>query len=522
MRSSGKWCSWSHSRFFRTSFAQDPDRVARFRFATEAQVLASLNHPNIAVLYGIERVAQSIALVLEYVDGETLAERLQRGPLAIRDARPIASQVCAALAAAHDQGIVHRDLKPQNLKIRADGTVKVLDYGIAKALAANDGNAGAATTVASTAAGLIVGTPAYMSPEQARGLPVDRRTDLWAFGGVVFEMLSGRRAFDGETVTDVLAAVIGKDPDWARLPPSTPENWRRLLQWCLEKDVNRRMRDAGDAALLLDAVDAHPPARRSRWGAWAALTAATVVLLVVGWVAARWTDRGTASSDAPLMRFALPVPGALGFADSRIAISASGDRIAFVAGTATGRKLFVRAFNEDAPQILNVAEPGEPFLSPDGESIGFVSGGRLQLIRLSSGVVNSVCPVGGNFFGGAFTPDGTQIVYSSQGRLFRVNAGGGDPVNLQLNGTRTARYPHLLSGGNALLFVSLDPQNNTAAEIIFHDFANGRSTVIGHGSDVRHVAPGHVAILRDNALYVSRSIRVRRNAGNRRRWWRRT
>ena len=389
------------------SVAGDADRVRRFE--NEAQLLASLNHPNIAVLYGIERVEQSIALVLEYVDGETLAERLQRGPLAIRDARPIASQVCAALAAAHDQGIVHRDLKPQNLKIRADGTVKVLDYGIAKALAANDGNAGAATTVASTAAGLIVGTPAYMSPEQARGLPVDRRTDLWAFGGVVFEMLSGRRAFDGETVTDVLAAVIGKDPDWARLPPSTPENWRRLLQWCLEKDVNRRMRDAGDAALLLDAVDAHPPARRSRWGAWAALTAAAVVLLVVGWVAARWTDRGTASSDAPLMRFALPVPGALGFADSRIAISASGDRIAFVAGTATGRKLFVRAFNEDAPQILNVAEPGEPFLSPDGESIGFVSGGRLQLIRLSSGVVNSVCPVGGNFFGGTFTPDGTQI-----------------------------------------------------------------------------------------------------------------
>ena len=481
--------------------AGDADRVRRFE--NEAQLLASLSHPNIAVLFGVERVEQSIALVLEYVDGETLAERLQRGPLPIGDARPIASQVCAALAAAHDQGIVHRDLKPQNLKIRPDGTVKVLDYGIAKALAANDGHAAAGTTITSTAAGLIVGTPAYMSPEQARGFPVDRRTDLWAFGCVLFEMLTGRRAFDGDTVTDVLAAVIGQDPDWTRLPQSTPETWRRVMQWCLEKDVKRRLRDAGDAALLLDAVVAHPPSSRPRPGAWAALTAAAVVLLVVGWVAARWTDRSTPSSDAPLMRFALPVPGALRVADSRIAMSAAGNHIAFVAATPTGRKLFVRAFDEDAPQILNAAEPVEPFLSPDGESIGFASGGRLQLIRRSSGVVETVCPVPGNFFGGTFTADGTHIVYSSGGRLFRVNASGGDPVNLQVHGERAARYPHMVAGGNSLLFVSLDMQGTTAAEIIFHDFSNGRSTVIGNGSDVRYVAPGHVAILRDNALYVS-------------------
>jgi serine/threonine-protein kinase len=481
------------------SVAGDTDRVRRFE--NEAQLLASLNHPNVAVLHGIERVDQSTALVLEYVDGETLAERLQRGPLPIGDARSIASQVCAALAAAHDKSIVHRDLKPQNLKIRPDGTVKVLDFGIAKALAANDGMAGSAATITSTAAGLIVGTPAYMSPEQARGLPVDRRTDLWAFGCVVFEMLSGTRAFDGDTATDVLAAVIGKDPDWARLPQSTPENWRRLLQWCLEKDVNRRLRDAGDAALLLDAPAAHAPSSQSPWRGWAALTAAALTFLVVGWVAARWTARSGASpSDAPLMHLALPVPGAQRLGDSRIAMSAAGDRIAFVAATPAGRQLHVHAFNEETPQILNVAEPAEPFFAPNGESLGFVSGGRLQLIHLASGRVQTVCPVRGTFFGGTISPDGRQIVYASGGRLYRVDAGGGDPVDLQLNTTQMARHPQFLPAGNALLFTLLGP----SADVIFHDFSSGRSIGIGSGSDVRYLASGHVAILRGLALYVAR------------------
>ena len=244
-------------------FALDPERLARFK--REAQVLASLNHSNIAAIYGFEDAKPSTgsgqavqALVLELVEGPTLADRIALGPIPVEEALPIARQIAEALEAAHEQGIVHRDLKPANVKLRPDGTVKVLDFGLAKTLEPDGGDGGDATasptitSPAMTAMGMILGTAAYMSPEQAKGRAADKRSDVWAFGAVLYEMLSGRRAFKGDDVSDTLASVLRQDVDWTVLPASTPAPVRRLIARCLERDVKRRLRDIGEARIVLD------------------------------------------------------------------------------------------------------------------------------------------------------------------------------------------------------------------------------------------------------------------------------
>ncbi len=276
------------------AFASDPDRLARFR--REAQVLAALNHPNIAAIYGFEESTRVHALVLELVEGPTLADRIAQGPVPLDDALPIARQIAEALEAAHEQGLIHRDLKPANIKVRSDGTVKVLDFGLAKALAPPDPahmHASQSPTITSpallTGAGMILGTAAYMSPEQARGKLVDKRTDIWAFGCVVFEMLTGLRAFPGEDVTDTLAAVVRAEPSWDALPAQTPSGLRRLLTRCFKKDPRARMRDIGDARSQLEELISGAPEERSVTG----LSIAHVALaacLAVG------VDRRTRSS----------------------------------------------------------------------------------------------------------------------------------------------------------------------------------------------------------------------------------
>ena len=241
------------------AFTNDADRLARFQ--REAELLATLNHPHIAAIYGLERAEASTALVLELVEGETLADRIARGPVPLDEALPLARQISEALAAAHDRGIVHRDLKPSNIKVRDDGTAKVLDFGLAKALEGPSGDHAGGTalslspTVTSptmTTAGVILGTAAYMAPEQARGRPVDRRSDLWAFGCVLYEILTGRKAFPGDDVAETLAAVLKQDPDFSALPAATPLEVRRLLRRCLSKDPARRLADASTARLEID------------------------------------------------------------------------------------------------------------------------------------------------------------------------------------------------------------------------------------------------------------------------------
>jgi len=293
------------------ALAADAERLARFQ--REAEVLASLNHPGIAALYGLERApstgpgqATQTALVMELVEGPTLADRIVQGSIPVDEALAIARQIAEALEAAHEQGIVHRDLKPANVKVRPDGTVKVLDFGLAKAtepasaLGASSGQdpslSPTITTPAMTQAGIILGTAAYMSPEQARGKPVDRRADVWAFGCVLFEMLARRRPFEGETATEILGAIIHKDPEWAALPASTPGHVRRLLRRCLEKDPKRRMRDMGDVALELDEApdDATPAVSSARRAWWPAAVALVAVLVSVVTVAVTWRTASTA------------------------------------------------------------------------------------------------------------------------------------------------------------------------------------------------------------------------------------
>jgi serine/threonine protein kinase len=282
------------------SFANDPDRLARF--TREAQTLASLNHPNIAHIHGLEESGGVRALVMELVEGEDLSQRVARGALPIDEALPIARQIAEALEAAHEQGIIHRDLKPANIKVRADGTVKVLDFGLAKALDQGPGGLGAASmspTMVSpammTGIGMILGTAAYMSPEQARGRAVDRRADVWAFGAVLFEMLSGRQPFVGETVSETLAEVMKSEPPWEALPLSVPAHWTRLIRQCLVKEPRQRIRDMGDVRLALDGAfeTPAPPATASpdaRWTRAAAfrLAAAVAAVAVVGAALGAW------------------------------------------------------------------------------------------------------------------------------------------------------------------------------------------------------------------------------------------
>ena len=464
-------------------FASDPDRLARFQ--REAQALAALNHPNIAQIYGYEEAGGVRALAIELVDGEDLAERLVRGALPPDEALPIARQVAEALEAAHEKGIVHRDLKPANVKLTADGTVKVLDFGIAKAIS-GDAAGGVATstptlmptmTSAGTAAGFILGTAAYMSPEQARGKPVDRRADVWAFGALLYEMLAGRRAFEGETVTDVLAAVVTRDPDWDALPASVPPSVRRLVRRALVKDPRNRLQAIGDARVVLQetlagtgetdrAVLAPPlvPARpRTRLLPWAiaALFGLATLALAVAFLA----RAPSAPVAARTIRAAIPPPPGtefvpIGSAAGSPVLSPDGLHVAFVARDAKGTsRLYVQPLATGEPRALEGTEGARrPFWAPDGRSLGFCANNQLQRVEIVGGRPAVIAPVSDER-GGSWGKDGT-IVFAPDfnGAIFRIPAAGGraEPVTI-LDRTRregTHRYPSFLPDGRHFLYLA--------------------------------------------------------------------
>ena len=388
------------------ALTQDPDRLARFR--REAQVLASLNHPNIAAIYGLEetRAADSTrsadALVLELVEGPTLAERIAAGPLPLEEAKEIAIQIAAALETAHERGIVHRDLKPANVKVRPDGTVKVLDFGLAKALQPVSGQHDIAssptfTSPAMTAGDVILGTAAYMSPEQARGAHMDRRTDVWAFGCVLFEMLAGRHVFgEVSTVSDAIAAVLKSEPAWDALPPDTPSHIRALLKRCLEKDPRRRLRDIGDAGLLLGEDDGpaekFPPVsqraaihpRVARRAAWAAAAVALLILAgSIGWAARNLRSPAT-SAPVPLrLAVALVSPLMPANVHSPLAISPNGTRIAYIGRDSNSSSLYLQDLvNGEFKRLPESDGADAPAFSPDGRSIGFTAGPTIKVLPL--------------------------------------------------------------------------------------------------------------------------------------------
>ena len=499
------------------AFAVDADRIARIE--REARALAALNHPNVALIYGLEDAGGARALVLELVEGPTLADRLARGPLPLDEALGIANQIAGALDAAHSKNIIHRDLKPANIKVRDDGTVKVLDFGLAKALDAASGaggddqlNSPTITSPAETERGVILGTAAYMSPEQARGKSVDRRADIWAFACVLYEMLTGKPPFGGEGVADTLGAVLHKEPDWDRLDPAIPARIRMVLQRCLRKDPRQRLHDIADVSLVLGGAFETPaqssgaesgqpvsPAR-SRGTTLAAVAGLAIGGLITG--AVMWTWRAAPSSTAPV-RVVLTTPDDLSLRHGvgpDLAITPDGTRVIYQADAAGGG-LASRALNQLQPAMLQGTSASEqPFVSPDGAWVGYrdEKDGAIKKISIEGGPAITLTPP---LFGfqGASWGDGVIVFASARsGGLFRVPDTGGEPERVtsadEKRGEVGHAWPHLLPGSHAVLFTrEIRNQGTLRSETVLLDLRTREQRVlIPEGSGARYVATGHL------------------------------
>lgn len=513
------------------ALAYDADRRARFQ--REAKTLAALNHPNIASIYGVEESGDLFALVMELVEGEDLAQRIARGPLPLDDALRSAKQIAEALEAAHEQGIVHRDLKPANIKVRPDGTVKVLDFGLAKAteppalsaMSAAVNSPTITSPAALTHAGVILGTAAYMSPEQAKGRSADRRSDVWAFGVVLYEMVTGQRAFKSDDVPETLAFVLTRPPDWTALPAATPPPIRRLLRRCLEKDRTRRLADIADARLDIDDAlsgsEGNPPVAaisgktRERF-AWAAavLLAGLTAALIVGrpprpasiapettrtLLSVAPTDQPQATS--PLEeRIGAPRP-------TRTAIALSPDGKTLVFGAIWGGvpQLYVRAMNQlSATPLSGTSGGSSPFFSPNGQWLGFWVDGEIRKVPIGGGPSVTLCKAAA-IFGATWGSDDTIVFATARnGGLWRVPAAGGTPEALTTlqPGEYSHRLPHLMPDGRAVIFtISKGAPLWNDTQIVVRSLETGKQTVlVTGGSDGRYVSTGHLVFARLGTL----------------------
>ncbi len=455
------------------SVVEDPDRLARF--GREAQLLASLNHPNIAHIHGIEDANGTRALVMELVEGPTLADRIAQGPFPLDEALRIAKQVAEALEAAHEQGIIHRDLKPANLKVRADGTVKVLDFGLAKAMdpvGASSANATNSPTLTmhATQAGVILGTAAYMSPEQARGKPVDKRADIWAFGCVFYEMVTGKRAFAGDDVSDVLASVLAREPDLALLPVTIPPLLDNYIRRCLHKDPRHRIHDIADVRLALESafettvVRTATPATSSWKGApvaWVVTAAAVVAAGALALPAVRHLRE--TPSPAPLeTRTEIVTPGADDL--TSFALSPDGRQIVFVASGDGASRLWLRSLAITTAQPLPGTEGARfPFWAPDSRSIAFFAGGLLKRLDLGGGSPQSLAQVS-NHRGGTWNTDGVILFSSSTSTLSMHMSGTGSAPTAATRPfpqTTVQMFPDFLPDGRRFLFWAQSGQDTT-------------------------------------------------------------
>jgi Tol biopolymer transport system component len=499
----------------------DPER--RARFDREARLLASLNHPNVGAIYGIEDADGTPALVLELIEGPTLAERLEQGPLARNDVLTIAAQVAEALDAAHQSGIVHRDLKPANIKIRNDGHVKVLDFGLAK-IAADDSASLASVAVTATLAtrqGAVMGTAAYMSPEQTRGLAVDKRTDVWAFGCILYEMLTGRAAFARATFSDTIAATLEHEPDWQSLPATIPPAMRRLVKRCLEKDAARRLRDIGDVALDLKDLRASddetqrgptaPGGTRGVCGWHVATVTAIAAALIAG--AAVWAFKPAPPPAAQVTRLAVSLPAGdtLGSAQyPSIALSADGRTIAYAASRG-GRtsQLFVRSL--DAPEATLLAGTDGarlPFFSPNGQWIGFFAQGKLKKVLVAGGGVQTLTDAAIGL-GGSWSGDDTIYFapYNTSG-IWKVSANGGSPQPFtHVDKSRdevSHRWPQVLADRKTVMFtVWTGPGwDEKHLEVQVGDGGEHRRLVPG-ASTGRYIPTGHLLYSKADNLIVA-------------------
>jgi Tol biopolymer transport system component len=515
------------------AFTLDTERLARF--GREAQLLASLNHPNIAAIYGLEEWAAASdsdaaprqALVLEFVDGQTLAERIAHGPLTLDEALAVAKQITEALEFAHVHGIVHRDLKPANIKLRSDGRVKVLDFGLAKLVSPRDGSQTASgtssggpslsdvATMASpivTGANVIIGSAAYMSPEQVRGLPADRRSDVWALGCLVFEMLTGTRAFQAEDVSGTVAAVLERQPAWERLPPSTPPAIRRLLRRCLEKNPQRRIHDVSDArleieeALAAPSIDERPVVSGSRFGApvVVAIVAACAATAALVWFL-KPAPAGSGTSANGVARFLIAPSEPISENEGVLVISRDGRRVAYAAGQPGRQRLFVREIDQftsraipDTDGVMSAA------FSPDGQMIAFLAERKLRTVAIAGGMPLTLRDrVDGA--GLAWTTDeGILFNPGTSTGIWRIAVGGGEPVALTQPGLKDneQRFPELLPNGKGILFCARG--GVTTDKVYVESLQTHQRRLVVEGSAPHYLPTGHLVFVQAGTLFAVR------------------
>jgi eukaryotic-like serine/threonine-protein kinase len=501
------------------AFASDPERLARF--AREAKTLASLNHPHVAAIYGFEKSEGVHALVMELVEGEDLSQRLAGGAIPLAEALAVAKQIAGALEAAHEHGIIHRDLKPANIMIRRDGLVKVLDFGLAKLAHAPGTEDTVLPTMSATMteAGAILGTAPYMAPEQTRGQVVDRRADIWAFGAVVYEMLSGKRAFGGLTTPDVLAAIMTSEPELEALPHDTPPTIRSLIRRCLRKDLSSRLQHIGDARIELQEALAQPepvasPAPQSRAGRW--LRALPWILaalaIAMSFALKLWRPRLEATTEPTVTRLELSLPAGVDLDASvgqNVAISPDGTQVAVVGVLGGMRQLYVRRFDQfEGTALRGTEEATSCFFSPDGRRVAFASAaGTLKTIGLQDGRVSTLATEVNYAAGGSWGLD-DRITFSREGTLWQIPASGGTPRQLTTpDGTKPQRsqaWPTVIDAGQSLLFASTTADGRGATQIEALSLATGRRRIVIESGTFPLYAPsGHLIFFRDGVLLAA-------------------
>ncbi len=512
-------------------FTQDPERLARFE--REARVLASLNHPNIAAIHGVEEAEGKRFLILELVEGETLAERLSRGPFSLEETLEVCRQIAESLEGAHEKNIIHRDLKPSNVKITPDRKVKILDFGLAKAfhdqISEVDIIESPTITADMTQPGVILGTAAYMSPEQARGKPVDKRADIWAFGCVFYECLTGKRAFAGETITETLAAILKGEPDWHAVPAATSWRIKELLHRCLEKDPRERLRDVGDARIEIEAPAAYPseaitiPRRFSL--PWLVAGAAVILIagIIVGFFLTRRSQPAPSASAITsiikiepahwlegIRRALLEIPSR-----TAIAISSDGGFVVYSAikenpGSQVKPQLFLRKLDQSEGKPIAGTEGGiNPFLSPDNSWVGFWADGKLRKVPVEGGVPNNLCDVSRLF--GANWDRKNSIVFAdgAYAGLSKVSADGGKPETLTEPDPKrdesSHRLPSWLPNGKAVVFtVTRHGLDRHPWLVLLRLDTRERRDLLQDAADARYVPTGHLVFLRQGTLMAVR------------------
>ena len=500
------------------AFTSDPDRLARFE--REAKVLASLNHPNIGSIYGLEEADGVKALVLELIDGPTLADRIRQGPIPIDQALPIAKQIAEALEAAHGQGVIHRDLKPANVKVKDDGTVKVLDFGLAKAFQpeASDPNLSMSPTISLTAAatqmGMVIGTAGYMAPEQAKGKVIDTRADVWAFGAVLYEMLTGVRPFAGDDVSETLARVIDREPDWATLPDDVPPVLGTFLRGCLEKNPRRRVQAIGDVRLAMDGAfdteigapieERAAPERR----VWQRFVPLLILVLGVAVIAALagWAFRPSELREVSRLAYDLPASHQLQGA-GRAVLAVSPDGRQFVYNTTDG--LYLRSMDTLEARLLTDESVRNPTFSPDGQSLAyFARPNVLKRLALSGGAPVVISEGVGNPWGVSWEADGT-VLYGQREGVMRVSATGGTPeLVIPADDGELLDGPRLLPDGDSVLVTVArggfgDAEVWNSSDIVAVSLATGdRTLLIQGGADARYVSTGHLVYALKDGLFA--------------------